>query len=137
MWDDAVDYGGGANKVYRFSAQYTIDSNGDKLYTPSEGADVDGLHYETNGISGYLPTGTKVATNDTWFVFSLGSLDNNMVGRITYTTGVVKGKMLRFVDGRCTNEYDYYVEKVITQDEYGDDVDIYYLYFNYSNYYER
>lgn len=137
LWDDAVDYGGGANKVYRFSAQYTIDSNGDKLYTPSEGADVDGLHYETNGISGYLPTGTKVAANDTWFVFSLGSLDNNMVGRITYTTGVVKGKMLRFVDGRCTNEYDYYVEKVITQDEYGDDVDIYYLYFNYSNYYER
>lgn len=137
LWDDAVDSTSETNKVYRFSAQYTIDSNGDKLYSPSEGANVDGLYYETNGISGYLPTGTKVAANDTWFIFSVGSLDYNMIGRITNTTGVVKGKTLRIVNGQVTNEYTYFVEKVSTQDEYGDDVDIYYLYFSYSNYYER
>lgn len=137
LWDDAVDSTSETNKVYRFSAQYTIDSNGDKLYSPSEGADVDGLHYETNVISGYLPTGTKVAANDTWFIFSVGSLDYNMTSRLAHTTGVVKGKTLRIVNGKVTNEYDYFVEKVSTQDEYGDNVDIYYLYFSYSKYYER
>lgn len=137
LWDDAVDNTSETNKVYRFSAQYTIDSNGDKLYTPSEGADVDGLYYETNGISGYLPTGEKVAADDTWFIFSVGSLDYNMTGRITNAKGIVNGKTLRIVNGQVTNEHHYFVEKVSTQDEYGDDVYIYYLYFSYSNYYER
>ena len=73
----------------------------------------------------------------TWFIFSVGSLDYNMTGRFSTTTEMVKGKMLRIVNGQSTNEYDYFVEKVSTQDEYGDNVDIYYLYFSYSNYYER
>jgi len=113
------------NNAYVFHAGYMIDSQGDKVYQPTEGQSYDGLYYSGNAMSNYLPasSNTKMAASGTTHFASKGTLiNNNTVHGFIYkiTNGVLEFKEAYSIQKRVDDSGTYYYWNGV--DDGGEDI---------------
>lgn len=113
------------NNAYVFHAGYMIDSQGDKVYQPTEGQSYDGLYYSGNAMSNYLPSSsnTKMAARDTTHFASKGTFSNsNTVHGYIYkiTNGVLESKEAYSIQKRVDDSGTYYYWNGV--DDGGEDI---------------
>lgn len=101
------------NNAYVFRAGYMIDSQGDKTYQPTEGQPYDGLYYNNNTMSNYLPASgnTKMAASGTTYFASKGTFNgSNSVHGFIYkiTNGVLESKEAYNIIKRVDSSGTYY-----------------------------
>lgn len=113
------------NNAYVFHAGYMIDSQGDKVYQPTEGQSYDGLYYSGNAMSNYLPSSsnTKMAARGTTHFASKGTFSSsNTVHGYIYkiTNGVLESKEAYSIQKRVDDSGTYYYWNGV--DDGGEDI---------------
>lgn len=113
------------NNAYVFHAGYMIDSQGDKVYQPTEGQSYDGLYYNNNTMSNYLPASgnTKMAEGTTTHYASKGTFSSsNTVHGYIYkiTNGTLVSKEAYSIQKRVDDSGTYYYWNGV--DDGGEDI---------------
>ena len=114
------------NTAYQFHANFTLDAQGQKIYDPSSGEDLDGLYYSSNGISNLLPTGTKLANGETIYYMQKGVLKNKLVtgGIYRISNGVLTHKSTYTVEKWTDGSGEYYDMKIGDSDSWYDTINV-------------
>ena len=93
-----------SSKAYVFRAGFLIDSTGAKTYQPASGEDYDGLYYNNNTMSDYLPASgnTKMAEGTTTHYASKGTFSSS---------NTVHGYVYKITNGTLVSKEAYNIQK--------------------------